>query len=146
MDSHRTTATVVGVLYIIGTVAGVLSAVTTQSLLAESDDLKQISRHENQMYLGALFVLVMGLALALIPAVVYPVLKKSNEVLAIGYVRCHWPGFISVYPDGHADDLAGDGYGDLADREGIQPGQSGPGIMIWYRAPVCGTHFARYPQ
>jgi len=86
MDTNRKIAIAVGVLYIIGTVAGVLSVVTTNSILGASDYLTKISHHENQMYLGALFVLIMGLALAVIPAVAYPILKKHNEVLAVGYV------------------------------------------------------------
>ena len=77
----------VGVLYIIGTVAGVLSVVTAASPLLGADDyLTKIADNENQMYLGALFVLIMGVPLALIPAVAYPVLKKHNEILAVGYV------------------------------------------------------------
>jgi hypothetical protein len=36
--------------------------------------------------LGALLVLVMGLALAMVPVVMFPVFKKYNEVLALGCV------------------------------------------------------------
>jgi hypothetical protein len=38
------------------------------------------------MVIGALFVLIMGLALAMIPIMLFPILKKYNEVLALGYV------------------------------------------------------------
>ena len=86
MDTNRKIAIAVGMLYIIGTVAGVLSVATTNSILGAEDYLTKIADHETQMYLGALFVLIMGLVLAVIPAVAYPVLKKHNEVLAVGYV------------------------------------------------------------
>ena len=87
MKTERRIALWVGVLYIIGTVAGVLSVVSAGSPLLGADDyLTKIADNENQMYLGTLFVLTMGVSLAIIPAVIYPVLKKHNEILAVGYV------------------------------------------------------------
>ncbi len=84
--THRRIAATVGVLYIIGTVAGILSLVFSGSILGGADYLAQIAAHENQMIIGALFVLTMGLALAAVPAVVFPVLRKQHEGLAVGYV------------------------------------------------------------
>lgn len=86
MSTNRTTAVVVGVLYIIGTLTGVLSAVLTKPLLDAPDYLVEISSNGNQVLTGALLVLIMGLALALVPIVIFPILKKHNEVLALGYV------------------------------------------------------------
>jgi hypothetical protein len=86
MISHRRIATLVGVLYIIGTVAGVLSVVTAGTILDDSAYLTKISENRDQFVLGALFVLTMGLALAMVPVVIFPILKKQNEILAIGYV------------------------------------------------------------
>ena len=42
MNTHRTTAIVVGVLFIIGTVAAVLSVVFTGSILADPDLLMKL--------------------------------------------------------------------------------------------------------
>ena len=86
MNTNRTTATIVGVLFIIGTVAGVLSVVFTSPILNDLDYLIKVSANPNQIALGALFVLTMGFALAMVPVVIFPVLKKHNEVLALGYV------------------------------------------------------------
>ena len=86
MNTNRKSAIIVGVLYIIGTVAGVLSVVFTQSTLNDADYLVKLSANGNQLITGALFVLIMGLALALIPVVMFPILKRYNEVLALGYV------------------------------------------------------------
>jgi hypothetical protein len=86
MNNFRKTARIVGVLFIIGTVAGILSAVVTGSILNDPDYLIKISANENQIIIGALLVLTMGLALAMVPVVIFPVLKKHNEVLAFGYV------------------------------------------------------------
>jgi len=86
MKTKRKTAIIVGVLYIIGTVAGVLSVVITQPILHVPDYLKQVSANQNQFVLAALLVLTMGLALAMVPVLMFPILKKQNEVLALGYI------------------------------------------------------------
>jgi hypothetical protein len=86
MKPNRKTAIIVGVLYIIGTVAGILSLVFTGSILEKSDYLTQVSTHPNQIVIGALCVLTMGLALALVPVMMFPILKRYNEALAVGYV------------------------------------------------------------
>jgi hypothetical protein len=84
--AYRKTATIVGVLYIIGTVAGVLSLVFAGSMLGDPDYLLKISANENQFIMGAFCVLTMGLALAMIPAVMFPILQKHHGGLAVGYV------------------------------------------------------------
>ena len=84
--THRRTAATVGILYIIGTVAGILSLVFTGSILGGSDYLVKVAANDKQLITGALCVLIMGLALAAIPAVVFPVLRKQHEGLAVAYV------------------------------------------------------------
>lgn len=86
MNNNRNTAISVGVLFIIGTVAGILSAVIAGPILGDPDYLTKIAANANPITLGALFVLIMGLALAMVPVVIFPVLKKHNEVLAFGYL------------------------------------------------------------
>jgi hypothetical protein len=83
---HRKTAILVGVLFIVGDIAGVLSYVVTQGLLDGPDALTKIAANQSRLALGALLVLVMGLALAMIPVVMYPIFKRYNEVLALGTV------------------------------------------------------------
>jgi len=84
---HRATATTAGVLYLIGTVAGVLSKVLVQLPVRDADDpLAYAADHSNLVVTGAVLVLVMGLALAFVPVVLFPVLRRVNEVLAIGYL------------------------------------------------------------
>ncbi|MCX6373741.1 MAG: DUF4386 domain-containing protein [Actinobacteria bacterium] len=85
-EKHRKTAIIVGVLFIIGDIAGVLSYVVTGGLLDGPDALTKIAASQNQVVLGALLVLVMGLALAMVPILMFPVFKKYNEVLALGCV------------------------------------------------------------
>ena len=75
-----------GVLFIIGTAAGVISGVLTEPILGDPDYLIKITANENQIIMGSLLVLVMGFAVAMIPVVLFPILRKYNEVLALGAV------------------------------------------------------------
>jgi hypothetical protein len=85
-DTNKKTARIVGILYIIGTAAGVMSVVLTQSLLNAPDLLGNVSTNQNQLIIGSLLVLIMGLALALVAVTLYKILKKQNETLALGYL------------------------------------------------------------
>jgi hypothetical protein len=84
MDTNRKTAVIVGVLYIIGTVAGVVSVFVMAPVL--NDPLVQFPANQNRVAIGALSVLIMALALAMVPVMMFPIFKKYNETLAIGYV------------------------------------------------------------
>ena len=86
MNTHRATAIIVGVLYIIGTVAGILSVVLSTPILDGPDLLIKVAANETQFVIAALFVLLMGLALAMVPVMLFPIFRKINEVLAVGYV------------------------------------------------------------
>lgn len=88
----------VGVFYIIGTVAGILSVGVAGTMFDKSDYLIQLAENDNQIILGALFVLTMGLALVMVPVLLFPILRKHNETLAMGYVvfRGALEGFIYI--------------------------------------------------
>ncbi len=86
MDTNRRTAIIVGVLYITGTVAGILSVVFSTPILDGPDFLIKVSANENQFVIAALLVLLMGLALAMVPVMLFPILKKHSPALALGYV------------------------------------------------------------
>jgi len=85
MNTNRNTARIVGALFIIGTVAGVLSVVFAGSILSDPNYLIKVSVN-NQIIIGALFVLIMGLALAMVPVMMFPIFRKYNEALALGSV------------------------------------------------------------
>lgn len=86
MRTHRKTAIIVGTLFIIGTVAGILSVVATTPVLNGSDYLVKVSSDSNRLSIGALLVLTMGLSLAVVPVALFPIARKHNESLALGYV------------------------------------------------------------
>ena len=86
MNTYRKTAIIVGILFIIGTAAGVLSIVFTGSILDSPDYLIEVAANENQIIIGTLFILIMGFALAMVPVMLFPIFKKYNEALALGAV------------------------------------------------------------
>lgn len=97
MKTNRSTAIVVGVLFIIGTASGILSVTFTGSILGAPDYLEQIAANETQMRTGAFFVLMMGLSLAMIPVMMYPILKKEDEALALGTLVFRGPLEATIY-------------------------------------------------
>jgi hypothetical protein len=86
MNKNRNIARWMGILFIAGTVAGIFSRVLTAPLLNSEDILSDVAMIGSQVSLAALLVMTMGMALALIPVVAYPLLKQHDETLALGYV------------------------------------------------------------
>jgi hypothetical protein len=84
MNTHRRTATLVGVLFIVGTAAGVLSLALTGPIRDAPDFLARAAADPGRMTVGALLVMLMGVTCAGIGVALYPVLRKHNEGLALG--------------------------------------------------------------
>lgn len=86
MKPYRMTAALVGILFIIGTVSGILSGVITAPIRTDAAYPLNVGAGETQWIAGTLFVLLMGLALAMVPVLLYPIFRKHNETLAFGSV------------------------------------------------------------
>jgi hypothetical protein len=86
MTQEKRLARLVGGLFITGTIAGVASRVLTAPILGDQAYLSEISSNEAPMLVGALLVLLMAFALAMVPVVLYPILRRHSEVLALGAV------------------------------------------------------------
>lgn len=86
MSADRKAAVWIGVLYIIGTVGLVLSVVVTGGILAGPAYLAQVAAQPNHVVIGALLVLLAGFSLAMVPVVFWPIGKRYNATLAMGYV------------------------------------------------------------
>jgi len=80
MNSNRKTAIIVGVLFLTSTVAFMLGSIRIQSYF--------IDKHPNinQLIIGVLLEVYCGVAVAGIGVMMFPILKKFNERLALGYV------------------------------------------------------------
>lgn len=85
MTGTRKIARTVGTLYIVGTVAGILSAVVAGPYLKQAGATARVGG-EGRVVAGSLLVLLMGFSLAMIPVVLFPLLRRVSEVLALGAV------------------------------------------------------------
>jgi len=91
MNSNRKAAIIVGVLYIVATVSGVLSLAPLASLLDGPDILTNIAENENKLIMVAFLYLIMAVAVAGVAFMIYPVLKQNTDTeikegLALWYV------------------------------------------------------------
>jgi hypothetical protein len=87
MDMNRRIAVVTGALFILATVADLISRVVlVQPILTDPVDLARISANDSQVLLGALFLFIGAAAAAGIAMALYPVLRTYDEGLALGSV------------------------------------------------------------
>ncbi len=82
MNSDRKTGIIAGALFITGTIAGLLSVV---SIVEDTDYLIKVSAHENEVIRGVFFQFIMAAVYVGIAITFYPILKKYNESLALGF-------------------------------------------------------------
>ena len=86
MDSYRKTAIIVGILFIIATVTSILTIVFLGSTLETPLNFATVSANEFQVGMAVLFWLILAVSVTGIGVMMYPILKKYHEGLALGYV------------------------------------------------------------
>ena len=86
MNAPRKTAIIVGILFIVATVASSLGIVLLGSILDGPDYLVNTSANENQVLIGVLLWLVDCAAVIAIPVMLFPIFKKHSKTLALGYL------------------------------------------------------------
>jgi hypothetical protein len=87
MNTSRKTASFVGVLFLASNVTFILGAVVfIEAILNASDYLNIVSRNGTQLNLGVLLELINGIAYVGIAVLMFPLLKKRYESMALGYV------------------------------------------------------------
>jgi hypothetical protein len=86
MNTTRSTARTVGVLFIVATVLGVLGTSLSRPILGAPDYLTRVSASAGTVTMGALLEVIAALACAGIAIGLYPVLRKHHEGLALGAV------------------------------------------------------------
>jgi hypothetical protein len=85
MDLYRNTGIIVGILFIIATVMALLSGFFLGSTL-DTLNLTTISANQNQVIIAVIFELIVAVSVFAIGFMMYPILKKYKESLALGYV------------------------------------------------------------
>jgi hypothetical protein len=85
MNQHKKTARIVGVLFIIATVAGATSAAVLGSILDPAGLLGNVAANETTVLAAVLIDLVLAGAVVAIPVVLFPFLRQDSEGIARGY-------------------------------------------------------------
>ena len=86
MDSDRKTAIIVGLLFIIATVTALVTIVFLGDSLDPAAYLIRVAENEINMILAVIFWLILAISVTGIGVMVYPVIKKYHEGIALGYV------------------------------------------------------------
>jgi hypothetical protein len=84
VNTHRMAAIVTGVLFIVGTAAGIAAKVMVGPFLDSPDYLVKLAANEGQVTIAALLIFIMGAAAAGMGVSMYPVLRRYDEGLALG--------------------------------------------------------------
>jgi hypothetical protein len=84
--STRKTAAIVGLLFLAATFTFIVADVLIKGVLTRPNYLMGASADANALAAGALFAFVLGLAVVAIAVLLFPLLKRTSEPLALGYV------------------------------------------------------------
>ena len=86
MKPYRTTAKVVGVIYLAGFVVGIGGNILIQSMISAPNHLATVSANSLMLALGAILWLLPVGGDAAHGVLMFPILKQRSERLAIGYL------------------------------------------------------------
>ena len=86
MNTNKRTARIVGALFLTAMVTSLVGGVWLESILSAPDYLLTVSANETQVIIGVLLELTNAAAVVGIAVVLFPVIKKYGEALALGYV------------------------------------------------------------
>ena len=86
MNSYRKNAIIVGILFIIATAFLFIGKAFYDPVLSSPDYLARTYPERITVIFGILLEFACVIAIPLIPVFMFPVLKKSSETLALGYV------------------------------------------------------------
>lgn len=85
MFSDKTIARIVGVLFIVATATAIAGGLMIQPAM-ESDYLVEAASSEGRLISGVILELMLVASVIAIPVMIYPVLRRRNEALALSYV------------------------------------------------------------
>lgn len=98
MNSDRKTAIIVGVLFLIALIFNLIASGILDPVLSVSDYLVNAYPNKTTVITGNLLNFICALAMIFIPIVLFPVAKKHDENLALGYVVFRFlEGILFIY-------------------------------------------------
>lgn len=86
INTYRTTAIVVGVVYLVGFVVGIGGEMLFQSILGAPDYLATLSANSMTVAIGALLWLLAVAGDAAHGVLIFPILRQHHERVAVGYL------------------------------------------------------------
>jgi hypothetical protein len=86
MNAYRTTAIVVGVVYLAGFVVGIVGNTLIQSILGAPNHLATVAANSLTLTIGAILWLMAVAGDVAHGVLMFPVLKQHNESIAVGYL------------------------------------------------------------
>lgn len=86
MSIHRKEAAIVGILFIMSSLTGVLSVMAYGDFLQQADFLTAFTENENQIILGTFLELMCAGAFVGVAIFMFPVLTRFSRPVAVGYV------------------------------------------------------------
>jgi hypothetical protein len=86
MNTDRKAAVLAGILFLFATAAYLLGNARIESILGSPDYLTNAYSHKNQILTGVLLEFMNSAAVVGIAVVLFPVLKRHSEKIAVGYV------------------------------------------------------------
>ena len=86
MNANKTTARIVGALFLIAMVTSLVGGIWLESITTAPDYLVEVAAQKTQVLVGVLLELVNCIAVVGIAAALFPLMKKQSEALAASYL------------------------------------------------------------
>ena len=86
MDTSRKTAMFVGALFLTAMVTSIMGGALIEPLLSTPQDLVTLPANQTQLVSGVLLELVNAIAVVGIAVMMFPILRRHTEAIALGYV------------------------------------------------------------
>src|SRR5215210_5575091 len=86
MNTYRTTARIVGAMYLAGFVVGITGIVLIQSILGAPDHLATLAANSMLLAIAAVLWLMAAAWDAAHGVLMFPILKQHSERIAVGYL------------------------------------------------------------
>ena len=86
MNTYRKTAIIVGTFFLIAMAVSLIGGIWLETIISVPDFLVTVAANETQVIIGVLLELTNAIAVVGIAVMMFPVFKKQDEALALGYV------------------------------------------------------------
>ncbi len=86
MNTYKMNARIVGTLFLIALIFNLIASGISDPILVASNYLDNAYPNKTPIIIGCLLNFICAVAMIFIPIVLFPIAKKHNESLAIGYV------------------------------------------------------------